>query len=328
MNNVKIVKMPKKFEASYVLDDTLDRILYVLNFNNFEEITNQTSLKILFTNEPIETPFTFRISEFSIYDTSKVFSIVISHLNIPCEIEVILTFKVNTLDKNTLLTIEIKLIKTKFTPQHNLNKIVKGCQKLCAEYIRLIEKLLEQRSEHLYQAESIIIKVEKKKVFDYLINFKMVEADLEVISPDKTDIKKGSKIYFVCKSENIYIENNIEKINIKPNNKKWYVHFSTSSNFFKTQEIMIYLITLSENVTFISMIHHFKESTKLNEIEEIAKKKKNLLGRMKQLFEDNQKKNSNEDSIFTVKTNINSDSKSYDEHLMKNCFENPLEKEY
>ena len=31
MNNVKIVKMPKKFEASYVLDDTLDRILYVLN---------------------------------------------------------------------------------------------------------------------------------------------------------------------------------------------------------------------------------------------------------------------------------------------------------
>ena len=328
MNNVKIVKMPKKFEASYVLNETLDRILYVLTYNNFEEITNQTSLKTLFANKPIESPFTFRISEFSIYDTSKIFSIIISHLNFPCEIEVILTFKVNTLDKNTLLTLEIKLINTKFTPQHNLNKIVKGCQKLCAEYIRLIEKLLEQRTDHLYQVESIIIKEEKTKLFDYMMNFKMVDADLEIITPDKTNIKKGSKIYVVCKSENIYVENNIEKVCIEPNKKKWYIHFSTLSDIFKTQEMMIYLITLSENLTFISMIHHFKESTKLDEIEEIGKRKKNLLGRLKQLFEDNQKNSINEDSIFTVKTNINSDSKSCDEHLMKNGFENPLEKDY
>ena len=324
MNNGKIVKMPKKYEASYVLEDTLDRILYILNYKNFEEITNQTGLKKLFTNQPIETPFTYRISEFSIYDTSKVFSIIISHQNIPCEIEVNLAFKVNTLDKNTLLTLEIKLINTKFTPQHNINKIVKGCQQLCIEYIRLIEKLLEQRTDHLYQVESIIIKVEKTKLLDFLIDFKMNEPDLEIITPDKKNSKKGSKIYFVCKSENLYIENIIEKINIKQNEKKWYINFSTRTKLFKTQEIMIYLITLGENLTFISMIHHFKESTKLNEIQEIGKKKKNLLAKMKQIFEDNKKSSLNEESIFTLKTNINSDSKSFDECLIKNS----LEKEY
>ena len=36
MNNVKIIKMPKKFEASYVLEDSLDRILYTINFKQFE----------------------------------------------------------------------------------------------------------------------------------------------------------------------------------------------------------------------------------------------------------------------------------------------------
>jgi hypothetical protein len=328
MNNVKIIKMPKKFEASYVLEDSLDRILYTINFKQFELITNETSLKNIFTNEPIETPFSYRINELSLYDSSKLFSIIITHQNIPCEIEVNLIFKENTLDKNTLLTLEIKLINTKFSYQHNLNKIVKGCQKLCIEYIRLIEKFLEQRTDHLYQTESTIIKVEKVKLFDFLISFKIFEPLFDVIVPDKNNIKKGSKIYFNCKKKNIIIENTVTKICIEPNKKKWYLNFVSKSDYFKTQEIMIYLISLSENLTFISITHHFKESTKLEEIQEIENKKKNLFVKIKQIFEDNQKDSLNEETTFTDKTDHNSESKSFDERLMKNYFENQSEKDY
>ena len=55
--NTKIVKMPKKYEASYVLEDSFDRILVLIDFGVFEEITNQTCLKTIFTKEPIDTPF-------------------------------------------------------------------------------------------------------------------------------------------------------------------------------------------------------------------------------------------------------------------------------
>ena len=235
---------------------------------------------------------------------------------------------VGAIGKNTLLTLEIKLINTKFSHQHNLNKIVKGCQNLCIEYIRLIEKFLEQRIDHLYQTESTIIKVEKVKLFDFLISFKIFEPLFDVIVPDKNNIKKGSKIYFNCKKKNIIIENTVTKICIEPNKKKWYLNFVSKSDFFKSQEIMIYLISLSENLTFISITHHFKESTKLEEIQEIENKKKNLFVKIKQIFEDNQKDSLNEETTFTDKTDHNSESKSFDERLMKNYFENQSEKDY
>ena len=240
--NTKIVKMPKKYEASYVLEDSFDRILVLINFGVFEEITNQTCLKTIFTKEPIDTPFKYQMTEFSAYESSKNISIIIFHEKIPCGIEINFNFKANTLDNTTLLTLEIKLVNTKFTNEHNLNKIVKGCQNLCIEYIRLIEKFLEQRTDHLYQTESTIIKVEKVKLFDFLISFKIFEPLFDVIVPDKNNIKKGSKIYFNFKKKNIIIDNKVTKICIEPNKKKWYLNFVSKSDFFKIKEIMIYLI--------------------------------------------------------------------------------------
>ena len=156
----------------------------------------------------------------------------------------------------------------------------------------------------------------------------MCDTLFDVIVPDKNNIKKGSKIYFNCKKKNIIIENTVTKICIEPNKKKWYLNFVSKSDYFKTQEIMIYLISLSENLTFISITHHFKESTKLEEIQEIENKKKNLFVKIKQIFEDNQKDSLNEETTFTDKTDHNSESKSFDERLMKNYFENQSEKDY
>ena len=46
------------------------------------------------------------------------------------------------------------------------------------------------------------------------------------------------------------------------------------------------------------------------------------------IFEDNQKDSLNEETTFTDKTDHNSESKSFDERLMKNYFENQSEKDY
>ena len=43
---------------------------------------------------------------------------------------------------------------------------------------------------------------------------------------------------------------------------------------------------------------------------------------MKQIFEDNKKSSLNEESIFTLKTNINCNSKSFDDCLIKNSLKN------
>ena len=220
--NTKIVKMPKKYEASYVLEDSFDRILLLFDLKIFEEITNQTSLNTIFTNQPIQTPFNYQIREFSAYESLKITSIIISNEKMPCEIEMNLNFKANTLDNTTLLTLEIKLVNTKFTSEHNLNKIVKGCQNLCKEYIRLIEKYLEQKLDLLFQTESVILKENKEKIFKYFINFKMLESfkGLKIIFPKEEDLKVGSKVYFINESEGIKIENTIIKIQKNPKKKK------------------------------------------------------------------------------------------------------------
>ena len=85
--NIKVVKFPKKYEASYVIDDNLDRIIYYLEPKTLEVITNKTSLKTIFTNEPINSPFFYQMKEFSNYESSKIFSVIISHPNLPCQIE-------------------------------------------------------------------------------------------------------------------------------------------------------------------------------------------------------------------------------------------------
>ena len=298
--NIKIVKMPKKYEASYVLEDSFDRILVLINFGVFEEITNQTCLKTIFTKEPIDTPFKYQMTEFSAYESSKNISIIIFHEKIPCGIEINFNFKANTLDNTTLLTLEIKLVNTKFTNEHNLNKIVKGCQNLCIEYIRGIERYLEQRLEFAYQNESIIIKVNKERIFDYFVHSKMIDfyEGVNIIVPNEENLKVGSKFYFFYKCLGIKIENTIIKMDNDPKKNKWCIKFSCNSELFKTQDIHIYLIDLEGGSTFFSLIHKFKESIQFEQIQEIERKKKNLLIRIKDFFE-----NENENNNSTNETN-------------------------
>ena len=322
--NTKIVKMPKKYEASYVLEDSFDRILVLINFGVFEEITNQTCLKTIFTKEPIETPFKYQMTEFSEYESSKNISIIIFHEKIPCGIEINFNFKANTLDNTTLLTLEIKLVNTKFTSEHNLNKIVKGCQNLCKEYIRLIEKYLEQKLDLLFQTESVILKENKEKIFKYFINFKMLESfkGLKIIFPKEEDLKVGSKVYFINESEGIKIENTIIKIQKNPKKKKWCMKFSCNSQLFKTQDIHIYLISLEDNLTFLSIIHHFKENIQFEQIQEIEEKKKHLIMKIKDFFENENKNNeTNETDNIIEDNNDNSDKNSLNVDLFKNFFE-------
>ena len=294
--NIKIVKMPKKYEASYVLEDSFDRILLLFDFKIFEEITNQTSLKTIFTNQPIQTPFNYQIRELSAYESLKITSIIISNEKMPCEIEMNLNFKANTLDNTTLLTLEIKLVNTKFTNEHNLNKIVKGCQNLCIEYIRGIERYLEQRLEFAYQNESIIIKVNKERIFDYFVHSKMIDfyEGVNIIVPNEENLKVGSKFYFFYKCLGIKIENTIIKMDNDPKKNKWCIKFSCNSELFKTQDIHIYLIDLEGGSTFFSLIHKFKESIQFEQIQEIERKKKILLIRIKDFFENENNNSTNE----------------------------------
>ena len=79
-----------------------------------------------------------------------------------------------------------------------------------------------------------------------------------------------------------------------PKKNKWCIKFSCNSELFKTQDIHIYLIDLEGGSTFFSLIHKFKESIQFEQIQEIERKKKILLIRIKDFFENENNNSTNE----------------------------------
>jgi hypothetical protein len=98
--------------------------------------------------------------------------------------------------------------------------------------------------------------------------------------------------------------------------------FSCNSQLFKTQDIHIYLISLEDNLTFLSIIHHFKENIQFEQIQEIEEKKKYLIMKIKDYFENENKNNeTNESDNIIEDNNDNSDKNSLNVDLLKNFFE-------
>ncbi len=61
----QLIKFPKKYEASYLISDNIERINYIMTFKNFEQITNQTSLKTAFSNKPILSPLFYHFDGYT-----------------------------------------------------------------------------------------------------------------------------------------------------------------------------------------------------------------------------------------------------------------------
>ena len=291
------IKFPKKYEASYILSENIDRIYNIITLNNFEKITNQTSIKTSLTNYPIFSPLNYQIDEYSELNFSKGLIFLINNIELPFDIQVIFLFKTNTIDNTTLFTIILNLKNLRLQKNNDLNKIIKGCKNLCVEYIQLLENYLKKNNEFLYQYESIIINSSKDKVWDIITNIDIVQKLHKITINDCSDKSncKGEKIYEINAiqlQKKIYIK--IDKIKYDKNKSKYELHVYPINIDFPSQEIIFELISLPENQTFLSITHIFNENVTFDEIKYAERKKKYVLQLYKNIIE-GKKENNNKD---------------------------------
>ena len=76
-DQIKDIKIPKKFEGSYIISDNIERINHILTLKNFEEITYQTSLTKAFSNQPLKTPLIFHLEQNTSLNYSREFAFIL-----------------------------------------------------------------------------------------------------------------------------------------------------------------------------------------------------------------------------------------------------------
>ncbi len=285
---IKKIKFPKKYEASYILSENIDRIYNIITLNNFEKITNQTSIKTSLTNYPIFSPLNYQIDEYSELNFSKGLIFLINNIELPFDIQVIFLFKTNTIDNTTLFTIIINLKNVRFKKNNNLNKIIRGCKKLCIEYIDALENLLKKNNQFLYQYESIIINNSKEKIWDFILNLELMKKFHHITIPEynKLEFKEGNIIEIFVEYVQKKISMKIGKIKHNKLKKKSEFHIYPLDNFFSSQEIIFTIISLSENSSFVSITHKFNENVTLEQMNKVEKKKKFMLNLLKNYLEE------------------------------------------
>ena len=265
-DQIKDIKIPKKFEGSYIISDNIERINHILTFNNFEEITYQTSLTKAFTKQPLQTPLIFYFNGNTSLNYSKEFTFTIVNYELPFDIQINLLFKTNTIDNSTLFTISLFLKNIRLQKNSNLNKIVKGCKTLCVEYINLLEILLKKNNQFLFQYESIIVNCSSETIWENIINFEIIKSFYKFTIPNYNpeDIEEGKII-------EIILQKSLKKLLIKfgkiihcPNKKKSELHIIPLDNELSSQEIIFIIIKLKEEQTFISIVHKLMKIFLLN----------------------------------------------------------------
>ncbi len=226
---IREVKIPKKYEASYIISDNIERITNIMSSKVFEDITHQTSITKSFTNQPIQSPLIFILNKFISLVYSNEISISILNFELPFDILVNLLFKTNTIDNTTLFTIILNLKNLRFQKNNDFNKIIKGCKNLCVEYIQFLELLLKKSNQFLFHYDSVIINCSKEKLFDYFFNFELIKQLYNASIPNfkKEELVEGKILEFKVNNSQKKILIKLGKIkNDKSKKKKRNSYFS------------------------------------------------------------------------------------------------------
>ena len=248
----QLIKFPKKYEASYLISDNIERINYIMTFKNFEQITNQTSLKTAFSNKPILSPLFYQFDGYTSLEYSNQFTFTIKHYELPFDLKINLLFKTNTIDNTTLFTITLFLENLKSIKNNDINKIIKGCKNLCVEYIQFLELLLKKSNQFLFHYISTIINCSKEKLFDYLFNFELIKKlhNASISNFKKEELVEGKILEFKVNNSQKKILIKLGKIKNDKSKKKNEIHIFPLNEDVSSQEIIFTIISLSEEKTF------------------------------------------------------------------------------
>jgi hypothetical protein len=191
----------------------------------------------------------------------------------------------NTNDQTTLFKNELifdnfealKIIDFKYNKQEKLDTC------------RNLENFLSQKTDDLYQFESILINVELdilwKVITDWRLFQKHVSFIAEEVQIQGDPVQIGSIIHIKHNSKNskyslkvLKVENEIEK-------KDYELELFDAHPTCPEQILKFSLLAINKNHTLLSFKHEFKEMIKYNLINSIAEEKKNILLELKKKME-------------------------------------------
>ena len=279
--------IPKKFETSYVYNDSISRISLLLTQNeNIEKINKKTQLSYLFTDKPKPIQFNYILIENSSSDISSEISWNINSNEIPTPI--LYNFKLlsNTIDNSTLLIFQLIIVYPSKIGDNLKNKIINSCNKICIEMINNIDILLQENNSIIFQFESDIINSSKETIWNELKQINEYLKKKNKIKDYKIDGNWdiGTKITVIFNEKETfnfiisYISNDKDK-------KKWEFEFTPIENVLEKVFIRWSIIEISKDKSFICVEHIFKEMPSIEILNELKLKKTKIISIIKNYIE-------------------------------------------
>ena len=280
--------IPKKFEASYVFPDTIDRLNNILiEIENIKLIHNKTQLASLISNyNSEEIAFTFTLTNVLNIEQHKKITWEVSSSLTPVKLNYNFTMTWNTLDNSSLLVFELIVYNSECLAKEIYNKAKIECKNACVNVINSIEELLQKNKELIYEYESDIIKAPREKVWNYVTNLEEMGKDLmKIVKFEGDSTIVGNVVSFWLEGDQVAKEFKILEIKKNPNKKKWKYCIMPLGGPFKEQQISMIFVEVTPNESFLSFFHEFSEHITKEELLKLKEKKKMLFSHIRNKLE-------------------------------------------
>ena len=276
----KDLKIPYKFDSRSVFEDYISRVVRLLSESKtIEQIINNTKLPYILsdTEQPINMEYI--LTELSSYDSFKDITWLLSCKPIPTPIKLSFNITENTIDKTTLVVLELSIIKRELVPDIYKQKIISTFEEICVEILNNAIIKLKNDNKDIYHYESKIINYSREKVREVLRNLNDIMKERGYIESYKKEGNSGSEgpilIYNLAKSNKI-IKIKINKVKFKERNVKWLLSFMPLDVDFKDFLVDWYIIKIKPDETLLAINNIYSEQIEPN-IKNILTKKKQFM---------------------------------------------------
>lgn len=276
----KDLKIPYKFDSRSVFEDSISRVVRLLSESKtIEQIINNTKLPYILsdTEQPINMEYI--LTELSSYDSFKDITWLLSCKPIPTPIKLSFNITENTIDKTTLVVLELSIIKRELVPDIYKQKIISTFEEICVEILNNAIIKLKNDNKDIYHYESKIINYSREKVREVLRNLNDIMKERGYIESYKKEGNSGSEgpilIYNLAKSNKI-IKIKINKVKFKERNVKWLLSFMPLDVDFKDFLVDWYIIKIKPDETLLAINNIYSEQIEPN-IKNILTKKKQFM---------------------------------------------------
>lgn len=276
----KDLKIPYKFDSRSVFEDSISRVVRLLSESKtIEQIINNTKLPYILsdTEQPINMEYI--LTELSSYDSFKDITWLLSFKPIPTPIKLSFNITENTIDKTTLVVLELSIIKRELVPDIYKQKIISTFEEICVEILNNAIIKLKNDNKDIYHYESKIINYSREKVREVLRNLNDIMKERGYIESYKKEGNSGSEgpilIYNLAKSNKI-IKIKINKVKFKERNVKWLLSFMPLDVDFKDFLVDWYIIKIKPDETLLAINNIYSEQIEPN-IKNILTKKKQFM---------------------------------------------------